>query len=529
MDSIVQPCPDSVLALLQALEPAALSGNAADNRAYADMLAAQARYTAHIVPKADDTVAIDKAVERFDGTPLEARALVFSGTTRESLGDTLAAMGLYKRAEMAAREGRDTFYSAYAQMRMAWLYQCDFAFDRAIEKYRQGAEGFEAAGDSVRLLMCISKRGQMLFSKLSDDALPVMERSIELARALGQAEVWKEDMANLAEYRFYHLDYEGAYRIVNELLGRDDLNPGQRHKVLHIAVKAYAHLGKLDSAAMFLHQIPVYDDPASRMMMVRCKAELAYGRGDMRAYGMLSDSANTMSAAMLLDSRKSRLEEAEHGQERRVLADRLTRRRLDIAGLAVLLLSLSGVLFWLIRRFRRNRDELSTERSLRRQEQLNSRQLDRKLRRELDLLSSQRMDNEQIDERTFMTLVGSLNRLKLLDKSGDRHVARRQIAALLNQDMLNLVEDFVLQRFPDLPKKARELLPSERDVEMVYLSLCGFSNFSIACFLNYRTEHSVSTQKRILSRRAGEDSFEGLLGRLTGVPIELFDEETYAP
>ena len=533
MDSIVQPCPDSVLALLQAFEPAALSGNSADNRAYADMLAAQARYTAHIVPKADDTVAIDKAVERFDGTPLEARALVFSGTTRESLGDILEAMRRYKDAEMAATAAEDTFQTAYARMRMGWLYHSNFATPQAIDKYKLALWGFRQTGDLPRQLSMLSMIGGLYRGIDVDSCHAYFSLADDLSLRMGDSVSHYNIVMRRAELHYVTDSIAQAVGEAEDVLAH--IGSGQlRYTAMAVACCGYIKQGRREVSRALLDSLrPVSDEDS--MWWYRAHAEYRQAFEGGRDYACYGDKAALIADTIVNRKYAVALMAAERGAVENQLQTESSRRKtwLLLVGLAVaLVLMTGGYWFWRISRRNRAHEEeiarLSGElESSNRAMELSQEQFDAQIQSMLSTLSEkiEQLDHAsellktgkekiarlQADKRGLSTNINSavemlnmaLNSLKgLFEKKLPRE--NQAIATLFEDDrVFSLLVNYVEQNRIPLPASRQELESklTAQEVRVVYLHKCGFSNYVIAAYLGYSNEHSVPQKKKEIVRK----------------------------
>ena len=182
LDSLIATSPDSALALLQAVDTAALSDA---DRAYLDLLTTQA--TKKTNTPITDSTAICRAWRYYkDHGPADRRirTMRYRAAVAEEMGDLEEAMRWYKRTEIVARSQGDDLEVGYALMSMGVLYQTNFEWRQAIDKYRQ-ADSILAVNDSECSLYC-----KLQLSKLYrdvnvgvDSAIYFIESSIHLAEA----------------------------------------------------------------------------------------------------------------------------------------------------------------------------------------------------------------------------------------------------------------------------------------------------------------------------------------------------------
>ena len=134
-DSLMQPDPDSALALVQAVPPGSLTREG--DRAYRDLLLTQARYKCYITATSDSDInrALDYYRRHSGEREKLTRAYIYKGAVMEELGHPDSAMFYYKHAEATAAPD-DYFNLGYVNMRMGALYRDHYSHDgKEIEKY----------------------------------------------------------------------------------------------------------------------------------------------------------------------------------------------------------------------------------------------------------------------------------------------------------------------------------------------------------------------------------------------------------
>ena len=164
IDSLIAAQPDSALALLAAVDTATL---AEPDRAYHALLTVQSMYKAYI-PATDSTL-ICRAWRyyRHHGPyDRRIRAMTYRAAVAEELGQPEQAMRWYKLTELDARRHHDNYNVGYALMSMAVLYQNNFMFAKAIEKFRP-ADSLLSEIDTGCSRFC---QLQMAMLYLSDEA-----------------------------------------------------------------------------------------------------------------------------------------------------------------------------------------------------------------------------------------------------------------------------------------------------------------------------------------------------------------------
>ncbi len=146
-DSLMQPDPDSALAIVSAID--SLAGDA--NLAYRDLLLTQARYKCYVDITAGDDSAITRAMAwyRAHGGEHEklTRAYLYKGAVMQELGHVDSAMYYYKTAEVTA-DPKDYANLGQINTRIGALYN-DYYADLQIcyEKYKEALHYHQLTGN----------------------------------------------------------------------------------------------------------------------------------------------------------------------------------------------------------------------------------------------------------------------------------------------------------------------------------------------------------------------------------------------
>ena len=253
LDSLIGTSPDSALALLQAVDTAALSEA---DRAYLDLLTTQA--TKKTYTPITDSTAICRAWRYYAGhgpADRRIRAMRYRAAAAKDLGDLEEAMRWYKRCELAARDEGDNYHAGYALMSMGLLYQSNADIRKAITKYR-AADSLLMGTDDKCALYC---RQQLARLYLSDSAhIDSAQYFINLVMKVAETE---NDTTNLAyaltwqaSKYFYEPDYAHAGPYAADAIRR--LGGKLPARCWHYASLSYAKMGKADSAAYFITHAP---------------------------------------------------------------------------------------------------------------------------------------------------------------------------------------------------------------------------------------------------------------------------------
>ncbi len=278
LDSLIGTSPDSALALLQAVDTAALSDA---DRAYLDLLQTQALYKAYI--PATDSTAICRAWRYYkDNGPYDRRirAMLYRGTVAEEMGDPEEAMRWYKRTELTSHYKEDDFNSGYALMTMGELYQTNGEDRRSIDKYRMALDAF-AGHYHEQQLFCCQQLSQIY---QQDDIQPdssafFIDEAICLATAMGDSAALAVCLTNLAEKSFYADDYlQAKSQAVDAIQRFGHLMP--YGNCWYIASQSYVKMGIIDSAEWYLSRVAAPATANDSIWSFQSQELLASSHGD---------------------------------------------------------------------------------------------------------------------------------------------------------------------------------------------------------------------------------------------------------
>ena len=250
-DSLMQPDPDSALAIVSAID--ILAGDA--NLAYRDLLLTQARYKCYVDITAGDDSAITRAMAwyRAHGGEREklTRAYLYKGAVMQELGHVDSAMNYYKTAELTA-DPKDYANLGQINTRIAALYN-DYYADSQIcyDKYNQALQYYQLTGNKSFQLVCMLRMASCSGVMHKDDAEQLLNQAIQLAIELNDSLCYYQCQELLCR----QFSYEGksiprAKQIAMHCLNdyRDYVN----HDLLLDLADIYAYSGMPDSARYYL-------------------------------------------------------------------------------------------------------------------------------------------------------------------------------------------------------------------------------------------------------------------------------------
>ena len=284
VDSLMQPYPDSALALVQAISPASLTTEG--DRAYRDLLLTQARYRCYITATSDSDInrALDYYRHHDSDREKLTRAYIYKGAVMDELGHPDSAMIYYKTAEATAAP-TDYFNLGYTNLQMATLYQDELSKDTSqIIHLKQAIFYFEHINDTNYLISCYGHLGGVFGIKHPDSTEFYLKKAIELAVQSNSTKqyTYKSKLAGL--YFYHNQDYTRSKDIAMEVM-RNGKEYSKETQFYYYAAFSFIKLGILDSAKYVLNETPAPKDAVDSMNRHQVVAEIAKAEKDLLTYG----------------------------------------------------------------------------------------------------------------------------------------------------------------------------------------------------------------------------------------------------
>ncbi len=302
-DSLMQPAPDSALALVQAVAPGSLTGEA--DSAYRDLLLTQGRYRCYVTATSDSDINCALAYyRRHDGEREKlTRAFIYKGAVMEELGHPDSAMAYYKTAETTAAPD-DYFNLGYANLRIGELYQTSGTNDSAVlVRMKQAAKYFTITRDTSYLITAIGTQGAYLYDKDKDASRLSLERALSLAKTINSPKRF-QFQSKLSGLYYYNGEYEKSKDLAMDIIhnGRDECDENQFY---YYAAWSFIRMSRTDSAQWVRTLIPAPATLVDSMNHHRLEAELAEVGGKLKEYSYHIALANDINDKLLRRSVRS--------------------------------------------------------------------------------------------------------------------------------------------------------------------------------------------------------------------------------
>lgn len=351
LDSLTATVPDSALALLQAVDSAAL---AEPERAYLALLLTQAQGKARV--PATDSALICRAWRyyRHHGPyDRRIRTMTYRAAVAEELGQPEQAMRWYKLTELAAREHGDDYNAGYALMSMAALYQESLLFQQAISKYR-GADSLLDALDTEAALFAKQQLAQLYMTdecSNADSANLYIQLSKQIAsRGRDSAMMVYAEMLRV-EKLFYDSCFDDCYRAAIAAIK----NYGHLNQPIcwYMASQSLALTGHADSAKALLSHAPAPASMSDSIEYHHSLSLISSAQGDWRLAHAFEAKSEDVSDSILLSAFSNNLEETENDAINQIAAhsakSKATKRfALQCTALGIVL----AALLWLLLHYR---------------------------------------------------------------------------------------------------------------------------------------------------------------------------------
>ena len=513
-DSLVASQPDSALRLLRGVGFDSMCSDA--DRAYFALLLTQAKYKCDETITSTDT--IDIAVDYFSGggdADKRLRSLIYRGASLTDMGEITAAMEAYKQAEAAASPN-DYENLGYINLRMASLYQKVYAknFDH-IDKYKIALMNFYQANDKHYQLVCLSRLGQVYRLVNMDSAYLYIKKAIELSRELNDS-LWL-----FMNYEFL----SGYYMKIGNLQKQKEtalyvIKNGQKYAdydCYYILSRAYANLGKTDSAKVYFYKTPqiryAAEQEVSRLATLR---EIAISENDYKlAYKYLlldksiSDSLTSSKYSISLSRFEKLIEDERISFEKNLAKKESETTMWKLLVIILLLIAIIFAILWKrhvelshyileIQTLKNNyasAKEIIKE-NIRKLDSINGNDINSGLI--LSIKDSFEIQFEQI--KKVIQIVDGIDNLTQqqikfkLNKAIHSFDKTSQIANYVN--LINLTHNNAIERlkveFPSL---------DETDLNLIALTLLGLPNSFICFMLDYKNRQSVINRRNSIIKK----------------------------
>ena len=517
-DSLMQPNPDSALAIVEAIVLDSLPDEG--NRAYRDLLLTQARYRCYVTATSDSN--INRALNYYRAHNGEreklTRAYIYKGAVMDELGHPDSAMLYYKHAEATAAPD-DYFNLGYTKMRIATLYQDQLSQDSAaIIRLKDAIRYFELINDTNYLISCYGKLGAICGVQYPDSTEYYLSHAIELAQQFNPTKQYTYKSKLAGFNLFYKHDYKTANRLSMDVL-KNGSEYSDESQFYYYAVLSFINLNLIDSAKHILSIIPDPIDAVDSMLYHDVIALIARYENEPETFASsISDKMN-LTTRFFKNLQEEKLITSEKEFDRlQVLNEKENAVRKNVSLKTILYLAVV-ILLILVIAVLKQRDSL--QRHLKEKEQIKN-----ELEKTLEELEKERQLYKQ-NETVSQLVTFRISALKELYqdvrvKTSDNTKTKRIVPlAWFLKEMnernelmqvspsasfwkkmklsidgeFNGIASYVEQHYPQL---------SDGDLKLFYLLCANLSPQIIKLCLNYQNAKTVSNyRKKLINQKMG--------------------------
>ena len=481
-DSLMQPDPDSALAIVGAID--SLAGDA--NLAYRDLLLTQARYKCYVDITAGDDSAVTRAMAwyRAHGGEREklTRAYLYKGAVMQELNHVDSAMYYYKTAEVNA-DPKDYANLGQINTRIAALY-LDYYADMQIcyDKNYQALRYYKLTGNKSLQLNSMLNMASCSGVMHKDDAERLLNQATELAIELNDS----SNYYLCQELMCRQLSYEGksiprAKQIAMHCL--NDYRDYIDHDLLLDLADIYAYSGMLDSARYYLDLVTVNpgmtnpEQVKTREYFILSRITLLEGDTALsKHYDML---AHQVSDSILNSSHRYQIQQIENENNFEQNENRVrTIHDLHWLVIGIIALAILAFLLFAIYHYRKMNYVKALTQELQHA----------KINRHEQLLEQLDTHNHVIGQfvKNMVSFMQTL--MESSEKDGDFWDALRA--------HVDLTHDGLISRIAEDPGM------TSKDLKFIELCCCGFDYVEISIIMGY-TPRYVLNKRKLIAKKMG--------------------------
>ena len=512
IDSMMNDRPDSAYNALKEIETRRITGRR--NRAYYALLLTQARHKNYIPLRNDSLINI--AVNYYRSSRDHgkyARTLLYKGICVEQMNDPQKAIEIYAEAERAALQTNDYLTTGLINSQMAWLYQDMYIENQVdIERFKREMDYFRLAGHKTNEYSVASLLGQRYRATSQlDSAYHYLRTALDLAREMDDSVAVFHNYSLLASTYLIDEDYPHArdmalYVIQNHggVLISDE--------TYHCLSRAYARMGKADSARIYYNVVNSNSKPSSLHRNMLTLVEILKAENNYREALHYTEQSRRLADSIIDESRRMDLYEIEnrYNNQRLENINQRLEYRSKINHYLIMLISLIAVIVTIVfcviidRKHQDINDKISFIEQLKTESALYNNTL-------LEKLDKQNMVEIQLKEalekriQTIRELIDLSYRYGGLPDAFVKQFNKTMNINRLSEGALDDLSEVVNAKYDgviDYLKDKHQDLNND-DINLICLLCCGFSATEMSVFYNHGNGKSIYSRKRRLALKMG--------------------------
>lgn len=509
-------------AILSEIDIDSLVGNR--NKALYSLLITQSRIKRLDSITETDMKVIDIAIDYFsrhrDDSNYYPRALMAKGYVLELTTDInstgLVSIRLYNEA-LKELKTDEHYWRGFGLLKLAELSNSNnnANHNTTRELYAQALSEFEKSGGLIKQAYCHYKIAAQYYSQLNDSGLIHSRKSLEIGRQLNDNEFISTNCTDIASYYLNVLKPDSALYYAKIAIATDDY-PHTTHGGWPMLATAYSRLGMPDSAEWAAKKVRTLPKSALKIISLENVAESKRDYLDalvqMKYYYLFNDSvlrteiqANMAKANELIENERLNAEKTE-----------LSRKIYGYAVALTVLAFLAAVLVIIMQRrklaYRRaliDAERLRNDRDT--LEKMNRLLIDKKAVSESRYVALSEFVNRRLEHTNALVEKLTINNkyVTIKDKMLLHTIVSEEDGAMSHlREYVNLTHDNLIKRitaeYPNLTSK---------DIDLICMTLCGFSTLSIQSVLNYSYDKGVFNARRRVLKKMGMNSMDDLVGK----------------
>lgn len=487
--------PDSALTLVESIDPSAIHSRS--TRALHALLLTQAQFKNYIDVPNDSLISI--AVDYYDSSRDSYRkmlSLYYFGRVRLQSKDYSKSLYSLIKAKDLAESLDDDFWVAMCAQRIADIYNETYNYNEAVKYVRIEFDRFQKAGKSKYITWAMLDLAQSYYAVEKYDSCMILCKQLLDSALRYSDEYLRQDVGRaMGLCNFVQDNYEEARKIYEEICRMDDANVNDS---AYLGL-TYVRLGKLEKGRDLLKAIS--DVSAGPGVWFRYSYYTAVDSTEKALTSLkILDEDSEKIIRELVNHDLSGVLMDYHEYDRKILESELNNHRLIIALILISSISIGVISLLMFLRYRK-KQILLIERNL------------AVARNFKEIMET----HDKVSKETIRHLMADRfevfdEMMKVMYEDGDSERSKKRISEMVNMLVKDFsrnkkkiaeLESYVDKHYGNIFTSFRMEFPKlvEADYLFFLYSIFGFSNSSIALFLQEKDTMAVYDRRKRMKRR----------------------------